>query len=601
MKVKKTLPYIIGIDLGTTNCTMAYLAPTENAEIEQFAIPQVTASGTEAEAFSLPSFLYFSLEEERKKKQCSISWEPTRHFCVGLHAKNRGSEVPTRVVSSAKSWLCHSGIDRREKILPLQSSDEKMSPIEVCAELLKHLREAWDQKNQEILFAEQQIFITVPASFDPAARELVLEAAEKAGYPQVVLLEEPLAAFYAWLQKEEKTWRKQLTVGDTVLVIDIGGGTTDFSLISVEEEKGDLALNRVAVGAHLLLGGDNIDCSLAYFAKQKLEDQGHGVDDWQMQSLTHSCRSAKEKFLGDKPPKSLDLAVMGRGSKLIGGSIKVPLALEEVKKLILEGFFPLSSPEELSATEKRLGFSQIGLPFAQDPRISHQLARFLSQAGESDQPAMDKFVVPTAVLFNGGTLKALELRKRILQLLNHWAQLLDKPPLRELEGIDLDNAVSRGAVSYGHACGGKGIRVKSGTSRSYYIGIEEAVPAIPGMQIPIQAICIVPFGMEEGSELLLEDQEFSLALGQKASFQFFSCSAPSLQDGAIPTIGTVVRKWKGELQELHPIESLMEKEDKDGKTICVKLKSRVTELGVLELWCVAQDGRKWKLAFDIRE
>lgn len=594
-------PYIIGIDLGTTNCTMAYQAPDNGGSIQQFHIPQIVGPKSEEADPSLPSFIYFPLEEEIKKKQTTLSWNEARSHCVGVYARNRGAEVPSRFVSSAKSWLSHSDIDRREKILPLNSEGEKISPLDACAEFLKHLSEAWNQKMPQAPFDSQKVLITVPASFDPGARQLVQEAAEKAGYPEIILLEEPQAAFYAWLQKHDETWRKEMNVGDTILVVDIGGGTTDFSLISVENENGDLALKRIAVGTHLLLGGDNIDLSLAYLAKGKLEEQGHAIDDWQLQSLTHACRVAKEKLLADdKPPKSVDVTIMGRGSKLIGGSLKVPILQEEIQRFVLDGFFPLIGPEEQSFGERRSGFQQIGLPFAQDARVSCQLAKFLSLTGETDTSEIDKFVVPSAVLFNGGTLKPKLLRGRILQLLNQWAAALGKAPVKELVGCDFDFAVSRGAVYYGFSRTNKAIRIKSGTSRSYFVGVEDAVPAVPGLPTPLKAICIVPFGMEEGSEESLDSLELALVVGQPVSFRFFSCSTPELSDGISPVVGSVVRRWKQELVELHPVESRMDKEAGDGKTVRVTLKSRVTELGVLELWCVALDGRKWKLEFNIR-
>jgi molecular chaperone DnaK (HSP70) len=576
---------------------MAYLAKEEGS-LEQFAIAQAVSASSEGEELSLPSFIYFPLEEELKKLS---SFMDNSRLCVGGYARDRGAEVPARLVASAKSWLCHAGIDRREDFLPLGEEDHKISPLDACAEILLSLRKAWDKKMAHAPFSSQQILVTVPASFDPSARQLVQEAAEKAGYPDIILLEEPQAAFYSWLQGQEDAWRKQLSVGDTVLVVDIGGGTTDFSLIAVENYQGDLSLKRLAVGAHLLLGGDNIDLALAYLAKGKLEAAGHVIDDWQLNALTHACRAAKEKLLQNKPPKSVDVTIMGRGSKLIGGSLKATLEREEVQKLVVDGFFPLVGPDQWSPTERRLGFQQRGLPYAQDARISCQLAKFLSLTGDSDSSSMERFVVPSAVLFNGGTLKAPALRQRLLELLNQWAAVLGQNPVKELPGGDLDFAVSRGAAYYGLARSGKAVRIKSGTSHSYFIGVEDAVPAIPGMPIPLKAVCIAPFGMEEGCELALEGQEFAMILGQPASFRFFSCSTPALPDGTNPVMGTVVRRWQQDLGELHPIESRMDRMEGDGKTINVKLKSRVTELGFLELWCVAPDERKWKLEFSIRK
>lgn len=599
--------FIIGIDLGTTNCTMSYtlIQPEDNKQpsLEQIAISQSMAAQMPGNSFSLPSFIYYPLPEELKAKVAELPWNSKNSFTVGTYARDRGAELPNRLIASAKSWLCHPGIDRREKLLPLEAEDEnnRMSPLEACAEILRHLREAWNAAMPNAPFDRQIVLVTVPASFDPSARQLVQEAAEKAGYPEVVLMEEPQAAFYAWLYAHADEWRNQLQVGDSILVIDIGGGTTDFSLIGVEEEGGNLQLKRQAVGSHLLLGGDNIDLGLAYLVKQKLEDQGHHLDQWQLQTLVHQCRQAKEKLMGDEPPKSVDITVLGRGSRLIGNTIKSELTQEEAKRLIIDGFIPLVGPDERSPTERRAGIQQIGLPYVQDPRISCQLAKFLSMTGESESGQMDQFVLPTAVLFNGGTLKAPAIRKQLMTLLNDWAKKLKKPAVKELAGADYDYAVSRGAAYYGLARQGHAVRIRGGTSRSYFVGVEEATPAVPGMSPPLRAVCIVPFGMEEGEERNLDNQEFALVLGEQATFRFFSHSTQKLSSGQEPHVGTIIRNWKQELSELHPIETLLDKSESDGKTVRVKLKSKVTELGTLELWCVAPDGRKWKLEFDIRQ
>jgi molecular chaperone DnaK (HSP70) len=599
--------FIIGIDLGTTNCTMAYtpIQPENprHPQLEQMAIHQVISAQTPGTSFSLPSFIYYPLQEELKAKVAGLPWDEERAYAIGTYARDRGAELPTRLIASAKSWLCHPGINRREKLLPLEAEEEshRMSPLEACAEILRHLRESWDSSKLDAPFIEQIVLVTVPASFDPSARQLVQEAAEQAGYPEIILLEEPQAAFYAWLHAHAEEWRQQLKVGDSILVVDIGGGTTDFSLISVEEEEGNLFLKRQAVGSHLLLGGDNIDLGLAYLVKQKLEDQGHHLDSWQLQALVHQCRQAKEKLMGDAPPKSVDITVLGRGSRLIGNTMKTELTLEEAQRFVIDGFIPLVGPDERSPTERRMGIQQIGLPYVQDPRISCQLAKFLSMTGESDGAQMDQFILPTAVLFNGGTLKAASIRKQLMALLNGWATKLKKPAVKELTGADYDYAVSRGAAYYGLARQGHAVRIRGGTSRSYFVGVEEAAPAVPGISPPLRAVCIVPFGLEEGEERELENQEFALVVGEPATFRFFSHATPTLSNGQEPTVGTIVRNWKLELTELHPIETLLDKAEGDGKTMRVKLKSKVTELGVLELWCVAPDGRKWKLEFDIRQ
>ena len=585
----KESQYYIGIDLGTTNSTLAYAKIGEECQIEQFPILQKLPNGTEQELLNLPSFLYYYLENESQDK-----------FTVGAFAKQRGQEVPTRVIASAKSWLCQPGTDRRLKTLPLgEDLTEKMAAFEACAEYLIYLKNAWDQKMPDAPFVEQKITITVPASFDPGARQLVQEAALLAKYPEIILLEEPLAAFYAWLYKHPK-WRDQLSLGDHLLVADIGGGTTDFTLIEVENEKGDLALKRVAVGSHLLLGGDNIDFALAYLAKQKLEDNGSIIDDWQLQQLVHRCREAKEQLFSEKPPKKIDVTIVGRGSKLIGNTLTTSLTSAEAEALILDGFFPKIASNERSQTEKRAGMQQIGLQYAQDPRISAQLAKFLSMTGEGDDPK-GNFIIPKAILFNGGTLKAGAFRNRLVEILNAWAKEYQQETIKILSDADYDFAVSQGAAYYRYAREGKAIRVKSGTSRSYYIGVEDAVPAVPGFAPPLKAFCIVPFGMEEGTQLDLPNKEFSLVLGELATFRFFSHSTLRLSDGTLPEMGTLVKNWKKELTELNPVETLLKSDEEDGKTVLVRLQSCLNELGVLELWCYAADGRKWKLEFDVRK
>lgn len=601
---KNTPLYYIGIDLGTTNCTMAYSAIDDTAQkISQFPIPQALADAGTGESAVLPSFLYFPLAEELKKKIGALPWELPKGYSCGTFAKERGAQLPGRVISSAKSWLCHAGIDRRAPLLPIDSAEgvAAMSPLQACSALLLHMRLSWDHSHPEAPLLDQKIFLTVPASFDPSARQLIEEAAALAGFPEALLLEEPQAAFYAWLERNKAGWRRQLSVDDTILVIDIGGGTTDFSLIAVAEKEGELVLERQAVGAHLLLGGDNIDLAIAYRMREKFDEQGHHIDDWQMQQLVHSCRKAKELLLGEGEGAAheLPVTVVGRSTKLIAGTISSQLTLSDLLNIVVDGFAPIVAPEERSKPQRRLGIQQVGLPYAQDARLSCQLAKFLSMTGDSDELGMERFVMPAAVLFNGGVMHAAALRHRLLNLLNGWAETLGKPAVKELSDADYDFSVSRGAVYYGMARAGKAIRIRSGTSRSYFIAVEDSAPAVPGVAPPLRAVCIAPFGMEEGSEQQLTGQQFALVLGELATFRFFSRATP-LSDGTAPQCGSIVRNWREELTELHPIEALLDKSEGDGKSLLVTLKTRVTELGVLEVWCLAPDGRKWKLEFDVR-
>lgn len=525
---------MIGIDLGTTNCTVARKG---EQGIEQVPILQQISLDMESEKPYLPSFYCFPLEGGKP--------------FLGWYARERGAEIPEQVIASAKSWLCYDAIDRRAPILPL--NHPKMSPLEVCTALLKHIKGLCSE--------EKTVLVTVPASFDPGARALVQEGTQLAGFNEVILLEEPLAAFYAWLYKHEHDWREILSVGDRVLVIDIGGGTTDFSLIAVEEKEGALHLERKSVGDHLLLGGDNIDLALAYVAQTKLGSEREG--------LIHLVRQAKEVLLGENPPESFEVTVAGRGSRLIGGSATITFTRQEVENALVEGFFPRVRIDEPVLKESRSGIAKLGLPYARDPRITAQLARFIRNSE-----------MPSAVLFNGGTLKSDAFQKRLIEVLSTWRG----EPIKVLPDPDFDFGVSLGAVYYGMTREGEGIRVRAGTSCNYYIGVEASAPAVPGFSPPLKHVCVVPKGMEEGSEWTLDEETFSLLLEEPALFRFFSQSGEH-----------------GEFKELHPIETQLHANGEAGHTVLVKLRAKVTELGVLELWCVAEDGRKWKLEFDIRK
>lgn len=600
---KSKANYVIGIDLGTSNCTMAYvpIKSDENGVIQQSQVRQMLAEGSAGEEFSLPSSLYFLLDSEKDLASFQLEDERTFSYTVGKLARDRGAELPGQVISSAKSWLCHDGINRRDAILPVEGESEKMSPVSACAAFLTRLKNNWNLEHSDAPFEDQKVLVTVPASFDPAARQLIQEACQLAGIKEPVLLEEPQAAFYSWLNQHEDSWRKELSLGDCVLVVDIGGGTTDFSLIEVKEEEGNLVLERLAVGAHLLLGGDNMDLALAHKVKQQLEAGGHAIDSWQLSSLVHKAREAKESLLSEDAPDTLELTIQGRGSRLIGGSLKSELTREDVIQFVVDGFFPMIETTDYAKTSKKAGLRHLGLPYVQDPRISSHLAKFLSRTGESESISTDDFVMPSHILFNGGVMKSSALENRVLDLLNTWAKALKKEAPKVLEGGSRDFAVSCGAAYYGKAREGDAIRIKSGTSRSYYIGIEEAVPAIPGIEIPMKALCVVPFGMEEGTSLELKDQNFSLLTGESVRFRFFSRSTEKLSDGVIPEAGMMLSSWKTELEELHPVENILDQQNGEDKLVRISLKSVVSELGVLELWCVAEDGRQWKLEFDIRE
>ncbi|TRW94310.1 Hsp70 family protein [Candidatus Methylobacter oryzae] len=603
--------FSVGIDLGTTHCVLSY-AELENIDDDEFSpqvmdIPQLTSPGLVEDKQQLPSFLYQAHEVEIAEGSTSLPWTSDPDYLVGEIARNLGSKTPIRLVSSAKSWLCHAGVDCKAPILPAEAPDEveRVSPFQATTAYLQHMRDAWQSLHPNTPLDQQDVVITVPASFDPAARELTVEAARAVGLGQAILLEEPQAALYSWIEKSHGDWRKQAEVGDIILVVDIGGGTTDLSLIAVTQQEGNLELTRVAVGDHILLGGDNMDLALAYTVKAKLEKDGKRLEAWQIQALTHSCRDAKEKIFNDAQIDNIPLVVASRGSSLIGGTLRTELTREEVNRVLVEGFLPRVAVSDRPISRPRTGLRTAGLPYAQDAAITRHLAAFLSkQQGATDElqdinlPEHASFLHPTAVLFNGGVLKAETLAERLMEVLNSWLTAEQAPEARLLAGADLDLAVARGAAYYGYVRKGKGVRIKGGTAASYYVGIESAMPAVPGMAPEIQALCIAPFGMEEGTQQELPDDEFGLVIGEPVRFRFFA-SHTRRED----RVGMRLDYWTDEeLDELDEIEiTLPEEGRRPGEVVPVHLCAAVTEVGTLELQAVSQnDNGRWKIEFDVR-
>jgi hypothetical protein len=607
--------YIVGIDLGTTNSALARCnanATGDESPIEIRSIPQLVNPNEVTERTLLPSFLYIPGEFDFPKGSLTLPWEPGPKFVIGELARKRGAESPNRLIASAKSWLSYAGIDRTAPILPWQASEEvpKLSPVEASSQFLQYLRTVWDSgeagEQGELALAEQDVLLTVPASFDEEARELTRRAAEQAGYSHVTLLEEPLAAFYAWIESQGDAWRRRIKVGDLVLVCDVGGGTTDLSLIVVSEENGDLTLKRVAVGDHILLGGDNMDLALARVLQQRLEALGNRIDTWQLHGLWHQCRIEKEKLFESPKTRKRPITLLGKGTKLIGGTIKTELVLEDLNQVLVEGFFPRVTSGELPARQRRVGFQELGLPYAADPAITKHIARFLSEQVRNSPEAAGirrgrgGLACPTHILFNGGVMKAAVLRDRVVEVLNGWLRQEGFDALgaeQILETPDLEHAVARGAAYYGKARRGRGVRIRSGASRTYYIGIESAMPAVPGMAAPLKALCVVPFGMEEGTEATIPGREFGLVVGEPAEFRFLSSSVRK-QDH----VGCLLEDWGADIEELSPLEVTLKLDGQRGAVVPVRLETRVTELGTLEVWCVSRDGtQRWKLELNIRE
>jgi Hsp70 protein len=550
--------FSIGIDLGTTHNALAYTdissSDGETTVHGVLNIPQLTAPGAIEARPLLPSFLYLPHADELAPGELGLPWSQEQDYIVGELARSRGATTPIRLVSSAKSWLCHPGVDRRAAILPSDAPPEvvRVSPLDASIRYLTHLRLAWEHAYPDAPFNQQNITVTIPASFDPSARELTVEAAKAAGYDGLTLLEEPQAALYNWIQASQGRWRKEVKPGDIILVVDVGGGTSDFSLIAVVEREGNLELHRVAVGDHILLGGDNMDLTLAHVVARKLAVNGTQLDPWQMRALTYGCRTAKEKLLADADTQVMPIVVPSRGSKLIGGSIRTELTREEVTSVILEGFFPQVDVAARPNTRTRAGLTQLGLPFAQDAAITRHLAGFLARQvgalGELEGLSVKdnaSFLHPTAVLFNGGIFKSSILAERTLSTINGWLAAENAEPALMLSGADMDLAVAHGAAYYGYVRRGQGVRIRGGTARAFYVAIESSMPAIPGMEPPIQALCVAPFGMEEGTAAQLPTQEFGLVVGEPVHFRFFGSSVRR-QD----QIGTLLEFWQpDELQE----------------------------------------------------
>jgi molecular chaperone DnaK (HSP70) len=595
--------YVIGIDLGTTNSALAYAEiradadPFAPADVQLLPIPQLVNPGEVRDEPLLPSFLYVPGAADFPAGSTALPWDASPPAVVGRLAQKRGVENVGRLVSSAKSWLSHSGVDRTSPLLPFRAPDgvAKISPVEASRRYLEHLRDAWNEKMPEAPFAEQQVLVTVPASFDAVARELTLEASKQAGYRDITLLEEPQAAFYAWIERHTD-WRRRVQVGDLILVVDIGGGTTDFTLIAVTESNGELSLNRVAVGEHILLGGDNIDLALAGVVSQRLAEKGTRIDSRQLQALWSNCRVAKEKLLepGSKT-KEQPVTILGKGTGLVGGTIKATLLREDIERVLSDGFLPAAASTEMPARQRRGGVQELGLPYAADAAITRHMARFLRQEGEMRR-GPSGLACPTHVLFNGGVLNAQLVRERVLGALDAWLGEEGMQPAKPLSGEDLMHAVSRGAAYYGLARHGRGVRIRGGVPRTYYIGVESAMPSIPGFPAPMKALTVVPFGMEEGADIRIPGREFGLVAGQQAEFRFFT-SVTRRNDQP----GDLIEDFGDALEELPPMEATMAAGEGAAEVVPVSFESVVTETGMLQLWCVARDGRKWKLEFNVRE
>ncbi|MCS7237017.1 MAG: hsp70 family protein [Thermoguttaceae bacterium] len=619
--------FIVGIDLGTTNSAVAYVDTTASPwRVELFEVPQLVAPGQVEPRAILPSFHYQPVQNEFPPGSLRLPWQSTDpDYVVGLFAREQGALQPGRLISSAKSWLCHGGVDRQAALLPWYAAPDvtRISPVEASARYLRHIREAWDWRFPEAPLAAQQVVLTLPASFDEIARELTLRAAFQAGLGDVTLIEEPQAAFYAWMYLQGERWREAVSPNQTILVCDIGGGTTDFTLIrALPAKEGAIRLDRIAVGDHLILGGDNLDLALAYFVEKQLVGDGR-LEPRVWGQLVNLARRWKELLLGDDAPEELRVHLPGVGGRVIGGGWQILLKRREVDALLVDGFFPMVSLEA-EPTRVASGFREFGLPYAPDPGVTRYLAAFLRAHRHAvENNPHPEAVRPDLVLFNGGVFESSRLRRRIIHVLESWFNTPSDSEwsIKVLKGDRLDLAVARGAAYYGMVRRGYGVRIGSGLPRSYYLGVGIAPPTpeaptaeapdasmghsaeSAGTQAASQsaeniALCVIPAGIEPGDQVVVDNLRMELILSQPVEFPLYVSTTRS---GDKP--GQMLPVLPEQLTALAPLRTVLRRRKRgEAEAVNVRLHARLTEIGTLDLWLEEFGGKnKWKLQFDVRK
>ena len=605
----KTSRYIIGIDLGTTNSSLSYIDTEKTGhEIEIFTIPQLVDEGTIKGLKTLPSFLYLPGEHELPEEATAVPWDKNIPYIAGEFARLQGTRVPTNLVSSAKSWLCHNRVDRKAPILPWgkETSAKRISPVEASAYCLKHLKDSWNHVmagGSNGLLEDQQIVITIPASFDESARELTAEAAELAGIKNFTMVEEPQAAFYAWLSSHKGDRHECAGRDRIILVFDVGGGTTDFTLISASIDKGTSSFQRVAVGDHIMLGGDNMDLALAKKIESDLMGPGRRFDFQQWLSAAHQCRTAKEELLGDTEKQVIPITVLGKGKSVIGGAGKVDLSAGEIRDIILDGFFKKVEIGEDVQKGRVSGLQELGLPFESDPAVMKHLSSFLKRHAANkdlkqvtDRKSGLNIVRPDILLFNGGVFRSPVIMEHVTAIIREW--FADSEwSLSVLKNEQFEQAVSIGAAYYGLVLRGKGERISGGLGKAYYIAAEKACEYDKGLKNPVTLVCIVPRGKEEGEEIHLSEPEFQVMTNSPVSFAIYSSSYR-----AGDRAGDVIVAEKEEFIELPPVKTVLHFGKKAGSVkIPVSLGIKLNEYGTLDVWCESKTTtHRWKFAFQTR-
>ncbi len=606
--------YIIGVDLGTTNSTIAYIdtekGDKDSYKIEVFSIPQLVSEDKVLDLNTLPSFLYLPGAYDLPEKQAALPWGDEGQHIVGEFARLQGMKVPSHLVSSAKSWLCHNRVDREGKILPWGSDREvgKVSPVKTSALYLKHIRDAWNHTlsggKDRNRFERQQVVITIPASFDESARELTSEAVKMAGIPRFTMLEEPQAAFYAWLASHEDDWQDFISEDQLILVFDMGGGTTDFNLITLKKEGERMGFQRVAVGDHLMLGGDNMDLALARNVEARIMGQEKRLDFQQWLSLAQQCRSAKESLLGDSHTQSATVSLLGKGRGVVGASLREEIHRDRVQQVIMEGFFRHVGIDEEAEKERHPGLKELGLPYVYDTAVIKHLSSFLRRHGKNrelphsiDGKSGRAIVSPDILLFNGGVFKSEAISEQVVHVINDWFSD-GEWNLSVLKHTDLDHAVSLGAAYYGQVIRGRGMRISGGSGRAYYIAAKVPAQSADGeLRDPITVLCLLPKGTEEGEEVHLSQPEFQVMANSPVSFDLYSSSYRTGDRK-----GDIIIEERESFHRLPSIRTILHFGKKgESRRIPVSLGIRLNEFGTLDVWCESKETtHRWKLAFLIR-
>jgi molecular chaperone DnaK (HSP70) len=594
--------YLIGIDLGTTNSAVAYIDTREpitgdTPTIHVFNIPQLIAEGEVGAVPTLPSFLYFANEQDAPGS-LRLPWQERPEAVAGVFARDQGALTPGRQVTSAKSWLCHDAVDRTARILPwgAEHTEQTCSPVEASTRYLTHVRDAWNHtiaaahdEFEESRFERQDIVLTVPASFDEEARELTVKAARDAGFQNLTLLEEPLAAFYAWIVTRRRSLKRYVKDGDLVLICDVGGGTTDFSLIRAQIADSEIKFERTAIGEHLLLGGDNVDLSLARRVMEKLKNPKLSLR--QQNALRRQCCAAKEKLFSDGRLKRVPVNILGSGRSVVGGTLSSELTRQEVEEALIDGFLPLTRSDDLPARERRSGLRELGLPYASEPAITKHLAAFLTKVDEDSDSQM---VRPDAILFNGGFFAPAITRERVVEAVAGWFRKKGKPwQPKVLSNESPESAVALGAAYYGHVRKSGGLRVSGGCARAYYVGVQTEARVADGR---VRAVCVLPRGTEEGTTLNLEGREFAALANRPVTFTLYSSTTGRDAHGAVVTLN------EDEVHRHAPLITTLRYGKKSRQVeLAVRLTMSFTEVGTLELWCESLNSdHRWRLQFQLR-